>query len=124
MLPKWQKPTQRRLQAINLDKYDWKKKKNLNKQTLHYFLKLSVAAELKRTELELFCTIVFSWIYISKTRALIELTATRKKNEETQRRYKTFTEKTKKKTKQEAKRLKREKKKRYRSVSLTEADVY
>ena len=74
------------LQAIKLDKYDWKKKKSLNKQTLHYFLKLSVAAELKRTELELFCTIVFSWIYTSKTRALIELTATRKKNEETQRR--------------------------------------
>ena len=73
------------LQAIKLDKYDWKKK-SLNKQTLHYFLKLSVAAELKRTELELFCTIVFSWIYTSKTRALIELTATRKKNEETQRR--------------------------------------
>ena len=48
------------LQAIKLDKYDWKKKKSLNKQTLHYFLKLSVAAELKRTELELFCTIVFS----------------------------------------------------------------
>ena len=67
--------------------------KSLNKQTLYYFLKLSVTAELKRAELELYWSIIFSWINKSKTRAP-KIAATRKKNKEPRDAWKNFPRKT------------------------------
>ena len=73
--------TQRCLQAIKLDKH-----KKINKQTLHYFLKLSVTAELERADFNNWNSSVplfISWIYKQKVERSKTIATGKKKDNET-----------------------------------------
>ena len=87
------KLTRRCLQAIKLDKH-----KKINKQTLHYFLKLSVTAELERADFNnwnSFVPLFISWIYNQKVERSKTIETGKKKDHETKGHQKTFTEEDK-----------------------------
>ena len=72
--------------------------KKLNKQTLHYFLNLSVTAELERADFNnwnCFVPLPISWIYKQKVERSKTIATRKKKDNETQGHYKTFKEEDK-----------------------------